>query len=263
MDGVSVLIPFYNPGNMLIQAVNSVFEQIYENWKLILIDDASTDDSVTLISDYLKDPRVILLKNPQNAGTAYSLNQGLKHVDTPFVIQLDSDDFFYPHTLEILMNEAKSHSDKTAMVCGNATIVFENEHGTRWFSFIYKGKSFNDKYALLLSNQNLFPYFFRTNALIDVGGWPAENSSNGRLLGDKELLLRIIEKYHIHWIDQMVYHVRRHGQNLINEKVKGTYRRLFEEMVMNSLQRWGGEYRPIFTYNDGGWRILKKLERNN
>lgn len=259
---VSVLIPFYNPGKKLIQAVKSVFEQIYENWKLILIDDASTDESVTLITEYLKDPRVILIKNHQNAGTAFSLNQGLKLVDTPFVIQLDSDDFFYPHTLEILINEAKFHSDETAMICGNATIVFENEHGTRWFTSIYKGKSFKDKYELLSSNQNLFPYFIRTNALIDVGGWLGENSSHGRLLGDKELLLRIIEKYNIHWIDQMLYHVRRHEQNLVNENVKGYYKKVFEEIVSISLQRWGGEYRPIFTYDEGGWRILKKLERN-
>lgn len=263
MDEVTVLIPFYNPGKKLIEAVDSVFEQIYENWKLILIDDASTDDSVSFIEDYFTDPRVVYVRNSQNAGTAFSLNRGLKHVDTPFVIPLDSDDFFYPHTLEILINEAKHHSKKTAIICGNATIVFETEQGVRWFTSIHKGQSFNDKYELLSANKHLLPLFFRTKALMSVGGWPGENTSNGRFLAEKELLLRIIEKYKIHWIDQMLYHERRHGQNLINESVKETYQKIYEEIVSDALQRWGGIYQPIFSYDDGGWRILKQLKQKN
>lgn len=263
MDGVSVLIPFYNPGKKLIDAINSVFDQIYENWRLILIDDASTDGSASLISGYLKDPRVLYLRNPQNAGTAFSLNQGLKHVDTPFVISLDSDDFFYPHTLEILMAEAYHMSSDTAMICGNATIVFESEKGVRWFTSILKGRSYTDRYDLLSSNQQLLPLFLRTEALLSAGGWPGENSTYGRMLAEKELLFRLIEKYKIKWIDQMLYHMRRHGQNLINEKVKETYQKVFEEIVNDALQRWGSPYKPVFSYNDGGWRIVKKIVRED
>jgi glycosyltransferase involved in cell wall biosynthesis len=55
---VTVLIPFYNPGRYLVDAIESVFSQTYKNWKLILINDASTDDSLSLIKKYLSDDRV-------------------------------------------------------------------------------------------------------------------------------------------------------------------------------------------------------------
>jgi glycosyltransferase involved in cell wall biosynthesis len=244
-----------------MRAVNSVFEQIYENWKLILIDDASTDDSVSLMHEYLQDPRVLYLKNTCNAGTAFSLNQGLKHVDTPFVIRLDSDDFFYPHTLKILMDEAKTAPEEAAMICGNAAIIFETEDGVRWFTSIHKGKAFTDRFELAAANQSLLPCFLRTAALIELGGWPGENSYNGRILEDRELLLKLIENYQIHWIDQMLYQVCRHEQNLINESCKESYQKVFEEIIHEALKRWGGEYQPIFSYNEGGWRIVQKLIR--
>ena len=52
---VTVLIPFYNPGRYLVEAIESVFSQTYKKWKLILINDASTDNSLSLIEKYLSD----------------------------------------------------------------------------------------------------------------------------------------------------------------------------------------------------------------
>lgn len=261
MDGVTVLIPFYNQENYLVEALNNVFNQIYQNWKVILIDDASTDNSLSLITDFLNDSRVLLLRNSRNMGVSYSLNKGLSYVNTPFVIQLDSDDFFYPHTLETLMNTARHQSEETAMICGNTTIVFETMQRNRWYTLVHKGKPVKDKYDFLCSNHNLWPRFFRTNALNQVGGWPTEDPSNGRLLGDKAILLRIVEKYNIHWIDQMLYHVRRHNKNLLNENEKAIYSNIFDWIIMDTLQRWGGEYHPIFSFDEGGWRIVERLKQ--
>ena len=74
-------------------AIQSAFDQTYENWKLILIDDASTDDYLQSIEKFLKDKRVLLI-NVSNLGQSKSLNKGFEIVDTPYIIQLDSDDLF-------------------------------------------------------------------------------------------------------------------------------------------------------------------------
>ncbi|QIZ10666.1 glycosyltransferase family 2 protein [Priestia megaterium] len=89
---VTVLIPFYNPGAYIREALASVFAQSYQDWQLILIDDASTDHTAEMIADYLKDPRVKMVSHLVNQGQSKSLNTGLKLVETPFVIQLDADD---------------------------------------------------------------------------------------------------------------------------------------------------------------------------
>ncbi len=75
-----------------MEAIESVFSQTYKNWKLILINDASTDNSLSLIEKYLSDDRVSIVHHQHNLGQSSSLNTGLNLVDTPFIIQLDADD---------------------------------------------------------------------------------------------------------------------------------------------------------------------------
>lgn len=117
-EKVTVLIPSYNPGKYLRNAVESVMNQTYQGWKMVIVDDASTDDSLSTIQDYLSDPRIILIKNKQNLGQSKTQNVGLEQIDTRFTMMLDSDDWFFPDTLEILMNEAESVPDEVGLICG-------------------------------------------------------------------------------------------------------------------------------------------------
>lgn len=209
---VTVLVPFYNSSRFLSQALNSIFEQTYPHWKIILINDGSTDDSLSKISTYLSDPRVTLINNEVNLGQSKSLNKALEHVTTPYFVQLDSDDWFYPHTLEIVMDEAKKLSEGVAVVGGNAMIYAEDEQGNRKMTYVRKSKSFNDRYEFLLSNLSLWPRCYRTSAVQKIGGWPTDDPYEGRYLEDKRILLKLIEDYQLHWIDQMLYNYRRHSK---------------------------------------------------
>ncbi len=60
---ITIVLPFYNNEKYIERAVTSVFKQIYTNWRLILIDDATTDNSVNKIIKYTEDPRVTLIRN--------------------------------------------------------------------------------------------------------------------------------------------------------------------------------------------------------
>lgn len=256
---VTVLIPFYNPvKKYLYEALDSVFEQSYKNWKMILIDDGSTENDLTGLENCLKDDRVKLIRNAGNLGQSKSLNAGLQMVDTPFVIQLDSDDLFYPDTLKVLVKEARKQPEKVGLICGNTLIFFEDKKGNIKRTKIRKGRSFTDKYDFLLVNKSLMPRFYRTSALKKMNGWPTDDPYEGRYREDMLIMYRLIEYYHFHWIDRNLYKHRRHRTNQTREI--DIYAEITKWSIRHTLKRWGNQYQPVFTTNRSGWVIISRLK---
>lgn len=260
-EEVTVLIPSYNPGDYLQDAMKSVFKQSYRNWQLILVDDASTDDSLEKVQDYLSHPKVTLIRNNYNLGQSKSMNIGLKQVETPYVIQLDADDWLLPRTLETLVQEARRQPKEVAVISGNIKVVVEEKAvGKREDTppvFIRKGRNFKDRWDFMLSNASVWPRFYRTEALRSIGGWPTDDPFEGRYMEDKRILMRLIERYSFHWIDQVLYVHRRHEYNQTGKMQ--AYRYITQWNIKDALKRWGDLYNPVFTDDEDGWLYVVKL----
>lgn len=101
---VSIIIPFYNSEQFLKDAIESVLEQTYNHWELLLIDDGSTDNSTEIALDYSnKHPeRIYYLQHDEhkNKGACASRNLGIKHSKGKYIALLDSDDIWLPGKLE-------------------------------------------------------------------------------------------------------------------------------------------------------------------
>lgn len=100
-DLVSIITPSYNSGKYIIEAINSVLNQSYQNWELLIIDDFSKDNSREIIINFSKqDSRIkyILLEN--NIGAAEARNIAFREAKGRFIAFLDSDDVWYPNKLE-------------------------------------------------------------------------------------------------------------------------------------------------------------------
>ncbi len=93
---VSFLIPTYNRSDLLQQAIDSILSQSYKNTEIIIIDDASTDDTKNMINSQFKD-KVRYYKNDVNRGVAYSRNLGLSYATGKYIGLLDSDDLLWEH----------------------------------------------------------------------------------------------------------------------------------------------------------------------
>ena len=90
----------YNtPEEYLRQAIDSILDQTYKNFEFIIVDDASTDNSLSVIESY-KDKRVITLKNEENIGLTNSLNRALEVCKGEFIARMDSDDISEPIRFE-------------------------------------------------------------------------------------------------------------------------------------------------------------------
>ena len=101
-------MPSYNYALYLRQAIESIINQSFKDWELIIIDDASTDASLGIIKEYLrKDPRIKLVINEKNLGLAKTLQKGINCAAGEWIAFLESDDLFYPESLEEKMKAAK------------------------------------------------------------------------------------------------------------------------------------------------------------
>lgn len=99
----SVILPSYNRYNMLKIAVESVVNQLYMGWELIIVDDCSTDKEYEML-DSLRTPRIKVIRNHKNLHKGGARNEGIKIAKGRFVCFLDDDDYYLPNHLEIFYN---------------------------------------------------------------------------------------------------------------------------------------------------------------
>lgn len=101
MPMVSVITPSYNCSAFIKETIKSVQAQSYLVWEMLIVDDNSTDDSVSVIRKCIEhDPRIKLIPLTQNVGTARARNVGIKKTKGDFIAFLDSDDLWLPTKLE-------------------------------------------------------------------------------------------------------------------------------------------------------------------
>lgn len=102
-DLVSIITPSYNSSLFILETIRSVVAQTYEKWEMIITDDCSTDDTVDLIREYIKEhneTRIKLLENEENSGAAASRNRAIREAKGKWIAFLDSDDLWEPYKLE-------------------------------------------------------------------------------------------------------------------------------------------------------------------
>ncbi|MGF7144105.1 glycosyltransferase involved in cell wall biosynthesis [Anaerotaenia torta] len=96
---VSIIMPSYNTGNYIEETINSVINQTYHNWELIIVDDCSTDNTDEVVRQF-SDKRIRYLKNEYNSGAAVTRNHALREAKGKWIAFLDSDDLWLPEKLE-------------------------------------------------------------------------------------------------------------------------------------------------------------------
>lgn len=98
---VSIITPTYNCGRFIAETIRSVQAQTYTNWEMLVVDDCSTDDTRTIVEEFMReDKRIKYLCNKSNSGAAMTRNRALREAKGKWVAFLDSDDLWLPQKLE-------------------------------------------------------------------------------------------------------------------------------------------------------------------
>lgn len=109
---VSVLMSVYNTDeNYLREAIDSVLKQTYSNFEFIIFNDHSNSNTTNVLSQYLKDKRIILINNSINHGLTYNLNKGLMLAKGKYIARMDSDDVCEPTRFEEQVNFLELNED--------------------------------------------------------------------------------------------------------------------------------------------------------
>jgi len=121
MTKLTVLMTVYNGEAYLREAIDSILNQTYKDFKFLILDNASTDGSREIIRSY-NDSRIELVPLPENIGQIAALNRGLDMIDTLYVTRMDADDISLPRRFERQVEFMDRHTG--VGVCGTFAILF-------------------------------------------------------------------------------------------------------------------------------------------
>lgn len=108
---VSIIIPAYNAEKYIIETINSVLNQTYSNWELIIIDDGSQDKTAELIANLYKNDSRINYYYQKNTGVSGARNNGLSKCKGEYIALLDADDVWEKNNLELKVNALESNKN--------------------------------------------------------------------------------------------------------------------------------------------------------
>lgn len=170
MARISVIMGIYNCASTLVEALDSIYAQTYQDFKIIMCDDGSTDDTYAVAKKYAeRHDNILLLRNGKNRKLAATLNRCLEHVDTQYVARMDGDDRSLPERFEKEINFLDKHSEYAFVSC---PMRYFDEDGIWMIGHQKERPLVKDFYK-----NNLFchaPMMMRTSVLNEICGYTDE-----------------------------------------------------------------------------------------
>ncbi|MBX2926530.1 MAG: glycosyltransferase family 2 protein [Saprospiraceae bacterium] len=214
---VSVLITVYNGMPFLKEAIQGIQQQTYKHWELIVVDDQSTDASLSYLR-LIDDERITILENGK-MGRGKALNYGLKHCRGVYVAINDADDFSYPRRIEKQVHFLNSNPDY-GLVGSNFTKLFSN--GVK----VDSHKSLhNQSLRIELSKHSCVQHstvLFRKSVLDEIGGY----NTRIKYLFDRDIYIRVAEVSKIANLPEHLVVINRHDNQFFLHTYKGFERQL-------------------------------------
>lgn len=266
MARISVLMGIYNCASTLAEALDSLYAQTYQDFKIILCDDGSKDNTYEVAKRYADDHgNIVLVRNEKNMGLNYTLNHCLKYADTEYCARMDGDDISLSTRFEKEIKFLDEHPEYAIVSCPMIYFDDEGEFGRGKANGEPQKEVFN--YGVPFSHA---PCMVRTEAYNAVGGYTV----------DKRLLR--YEDYHL-WmkmyaagfrgynLDECLYAMRDDRNAVKRRTLKGringiyahwlAYKKLHLSIVKYiqfSLVSIGKGLLPAFVYKYLHYHKLKK-----
>lgn len=188
---VSVIIPAFNRQAVIGRAVNSVLSQTVEDLEVIVVDDASTDDTVSVVES-IGDSRIRCLRHTENRYAAAARNTGMASARGHFIAFLDSDDEWLPRKLELQLERLNDLDGNWACVYGSARL-FKNGSPTPQISRALAEGDLLRKYITSKFVIWTPTFVFRRECLQRVGMMDTSLQRNQ----DRDFFIRLLQHYKI------------------------------------------------------------------
>jgi glycosyltransferase involved in cell wall biosynthesis len=231
MPVVSIIVPCYNQGQFLHEALDSIEAQTFRDFEIIVVDDGSTFPETIRIIDDLDWPKTSVIRT-RNQGLAEARNAGIRHAKGQYILTLDADDKIAPTYLEKAVHVLEQDRQIGIVYC--EAEFFGARHGP-WKLPPYK---FPD---ILLANNIFASSFFRRSDWESNGGYSAEMVFGWE---DFDFWLGLIEKgAGVYRIPEVLFYYRQHGTSMAREfdreKRIRSYKTLFrrhQSLFVNNIE---------------------------
>ena len=201
MVGVTVIIPTYNNIDYIFNGINSIINQSYKNWELIIVDDACKDGTFNKVKEFINENKyngkMRIIKNKKNKGCYFSLNRGLKLARGKYICILGSDDTYHLDKLKIQTN-----------------ILNKNKRLVGTIGYYLRGKTLKGKNSMAVAT-----LMFRKNIITKIGYFDSVRYS-----ADDEFLKRIYTVYgknRVRNIRKVLYYAISRPNSLTTSKKTG------------------------------------------
>jgi glycosyltransferase involved in cell wall biosynthesis len=235
MSKVTVIIPTFNRGYCLAESIQSVLDQSFTDFDLIVVDDGSTDNTREIMRQF---PGIQQIKLDENRGVSFARNQGIAKAKGEWIAFLDSDDLWEKKKLATQMKWVKSHSDHYAVytdeiwIRNGVRVNAMNKHRK------YSGNIF--RYCLPLCIVSPSSVLLHAELLSEVGGF----DESMPVCEDYDLWLRIAKRFPFHFIEEKLIVKRGGHEDQLSRKFWGMDRwrvhaleKLLQENRINEDQR--------------------------
>ncbi|MEX0660777.1 MAG: glycosyltransferase [Balneolaceae bacterium] len=179
---VSVIIPTQNRASLLKRALESAFEQTWNELEIVVVDDASDDETPELLEELSKEHPMTIIRNKTAKGAAASRNIAIEKSTGEFITGLDDDDYWRPKRVELLMEEFE---EGYSAVCSNDRMVMGEKE------FVWKKPAVISLDDLLFYNRVGNQVLTKKEYLQEIGGYDEKLPS----AQDYDLWIRLVEKY--------------------------------------------------------------------
>lgn len=234
----SIIIASFNCEKYIEDAIKSVISQTYENWELLVLDDASCDNSIEKITPFLGDNRISLIRHKKNQGAGKTFRDALNYVSNEIIGVLDCDDALHYKALEIIAKEYKKNPE-CGMIYSSHWICDSNLN-------VIKKTSLNDsadpKKTNLLERSASHFKTFKKEIYDSTPGF----NPRFRMCIDSDICYKLEEVTSLKFIDVPLYYYRIHNFGVsINNKS----RVILEEYIakLNAYCRRMGKNLPNLT----------------
>jgi glycosyltransferase involved in cell wall biosynthesis len=215
MPKLSIIMPVYNSEDYIIEAVNSMLNQTFTDFELIIINDGSTDNSLKIIESF-KDNRIKIINNDKNLKLIRTLNKGLEASSGRYIARMDADDISHKKRLETQVNYLDEFKE-TAVLGTSVKVIGNKSAYTRPFSL----KEYDDiKSYLYVNNCIVHPTTMFRSYLVKEYGF--EYSMEYPHAEDYDFFLRISKQHKIEILkDRLLnYRINESSVSTTNNKVQ-------------------------------------------
>lgn len=232
MKKISILIANYNNGRFFNDCYLSLIDQTYKNWEAIIVDDASTDNSIDIIKEIIKDDkRFQLYENVENKGCGFTKRRCMEYATGEVCGYLDPDDALYPAALEKSL-EKYINPDIVAtyskmMMCDDKLIPQEVFSKTK--------PIYNNRYFFNCPIQFAHFFTFRRDSYLKTQGI----NPNLKSAIDQDLYLKILELGKVKFINEVLYNYRLHSHGISQQSSKQGAKDSFAYVIHDTMKRRG------------------------